>query len=270
MTWHRPGGSVAAEGMPWRRDIFGPASEQSDREALSTAVLELRQYTLHAGRRDTLIELFDRDFVEPQEAVGMAVVGQFRDLDRADRFVWLRGYRDMDARLAGLRAFYDGPTWLAHRNAANATMIDSDNVLLLAAASSRTEIALAPRPATTCGAEDKRVIVATIYYPRISTLQFSLAADAYHRGALDDVGAVPIGEYVSSSHPNNFPRLPVRDGEQAFVTLYRFADVFAYDRYLAVLATSNVEGRPAVAALDVLCRRPPDRLKLAPTSRSRL
>jgi hypothetical protein len=252
------------------REISDPPSEQSHCRTLSTAILELRQYTLRAGQRDTLIELFDREFIEPQEAVGMAVVGQFRDLDRSDRFVWLRGYRDMQARLAGLRAFYDGPTWLSHRNAANATMIDSDDVLLLQATSSRTEIALAPRPATTWGADDKRIIVATIYYPLISTLQFALAADAYDRGALNDVGAVLIGEYVSSSHPNNFPRLPVRDGERALVTLCRFEDVSAYDRYLAVLATRTVEGRPAAAALDVLCRRPPDRLRLAPTSRSRL
>ena len=58
-------------------------------------VLELRQYTLRAGQRDVLIDLFDRELVETQEAVGMSVVGQFRDLDRPDRFVWLRGVTDM-------------------------------------------------------------------------------------------------------------------------------------------------------------------------------
>lgn len=30
-------------------------------------IVELRQYTLHPGKRDTLIELFDREFVETQE-----------------------------------------------------------------------------------------------------------------------------------------------------------------------------------------------------------
>ena len=32
---------------------------------------------------------------------------------------------------AMLAAFYDGPVWRAHRDEANATMIDSDDVLLL-------------------------------------------------------------------------------------------------------------------------------------------
>ena len=52
-------------------------------------VVELRQYTLHPGKRDVLIDLFDREFVETQEAVGIKVIGQFRDLDHPDHFVWL-------------------------------------------------------------------------------------------------------------------------------------------------------------------------------------
>src|SRR5829696_7935028 len=56
------------------------------------SVLELRQYTLHPGKRDVLIELFEREFVESQEALGMQLVGQFRDADDPDRFVWLRGF----------------------------------------------------------------------------------------------------------------------------------------------------------------------------------
>jgi hypothetical protein len=50
-------------------------------------IAELRQYTLHPGKRDVLIELFDREFIESQEAVGMRIIGQFRDLDNPDRFV---------------------------------------------------------------------------------------------------------------------------------------------------------------------------------------
>src|SRR5260370_5598377 len=94
-------------------------------------VVELRQYTLHPGSRDHLIGLFERELIESQEAAGMAVLGQFRDMDDPDRFVWLRGFSDMPARAGALRRFYGGPVWRAHRDEANATMIDSDNVLLL-------------------------------------------------------------------------------------------------------------------------------------------
>ena len=53
-----------------------------------------------------LIELFDREFVESQEALGMKVIGQFRDLDSSNRFVWLRGIRDMPSRAQALKDFY--------------------------------------------------------------------------------------------------------------------------------------------------------------------
>jgi len=94
-------------------------------------VVELRRYTLHPGRRDELIELFEREFVEPQEAAGAHLFGLFRSRASPDEFVWLRGFRSMSERKAALEEFYSGPVWKAHRSAANATMIDSDNVLLL-------------------------------------------------------------------------------------------------------------------------------------------
>src|SRR2546430_15188513 len=83
-------------------------------------ILELRQYTLHPGARDTLIRLFDRELVETQEELGMRIVGQFRDLDEPDRFVWLRGFSDMVSRAEGLAAFYGGPGWKGHAPEAHA------------------------------------------------------------------------------------------------------------------------------------------------------
>jgi hypothetical protein len=94
-------------------------------------VVELRQYLLKPGRTDDLIEVFDRELVETQEACGMRVIGQFRDLDRPDWFVWLRGFADMEARRQALTDFYGGPVWKEHGPAAVDTMIDSDDVLLL-------------------------------------------------------------------------------------------------------------------------------------------
>jgi hypothetical protein len=76
-------------------------------------IIELRQYTLHTGQRDVLIDLFDREFVESQEALGIEVVGQFRDLDDPNRFVWLRSFLTMPDRAKALAAFYGGPVWKA-------------------------------------------------------------------------------------------------------------------------------------------------------------
>jgi hypothetical protein len=89
--------------------------------ATQDGVLELRQYTLRGGRRDALIELFESNFIEPQNAVGANVIGTFRDLDDPDRFVWIRGFASMADREAALEAFYKDPVELPCRRA-NAPM----------------------------------------------------------------------------------------------------------------------------------------------------
>lgn len=73
----------------------------------TAGVVELRQYTLQPGKREVLVDLFDREFVETQEAVGIRLYGQFRDMDDPNRFVFVRGFRDMVSRAEALRAFYD-------------------------------------------------------------------------------------------------------------------------------------------------------------------
>src|SRR5882724_13422341 len=129
-------------------------------------IIELRHYTLHPGKRDVLIDLFDREFVETQEAVGVKAIGQFRDLDHPDRFVWLRGFPDMTSRAKALQDFYGGPVWKAHREAANPTMIDSDNVLLLRPALPTSGFSLENIKRPPVGADKvlTSLIVATIYY----------------------------------------------------------------------------------------------------------
>src|SRR3954454_7711842 len=125
---------------------------------------ELRQYILRPGQRDVLIELFDREFVETQEATGMKIIGQFWDLDHSNRFVWVRGFSDMDSRKQALADFYGGPVWKTHRDAANTTMIDSDNVLLLrpAAATGGFFLGDKVRPARDSSEVSERLILATI------------------------------------------------------------------------------------------------------------
>ncbi|MBW8303388.1 MAG: NIPSNAP family protein, partial [Brevundimonas sp.] len=90
-------GSVAAAGTIFPAWTSAMARTPERPEMIVSPIVELRQYTLHPGQRDVLIDLFEREFVEGQESVGMTLIGQFRDLDNPGRFVWLRGFADMEA-----------------------------------------------------------------------------------------------------------------------------------------------------------------------------
>jgi len=162
-------------------------------------VVELRQYLLKPGRTDDLIEVFDRDLLETQDACGMRVIGQFRDLDRPDRFVWLRGFADMESRRQALTAFYDGPVWKEHGPAANDTMIDSDDVLLL-------EPSILELPEQRPGDDESPPpITITVY-------------DGAPAG-VDD--ARPLAQLHTLRAENTFPRLPIRDDEDVTVRMDR-------------------------------------------------
>ena len=239
----------------------------ADASCLPCAVVELRQYTLHPGQRDVLIDLFEREFVDSQEAVGMTLFGQFRDLDAPDRFVWLRGFADMPSRAEALNAFYGGPVWQAHRAAANATMIDSDNVLLLRPASRGSGFPVPARPAGDAAREG--VVVATLCH-------FDAPVDTAALGTLtgtllpmlERAGARVLATLVTENAPNTFPRLPVREGEHVLAWFSAFDSVEAHARHVDALASDAAWRNAWRAFAQGMQQR--DTLRLAPTPRSRL
>jgi quinol monooxygenase YgiN len=234
-------------------------------------IVELRQYTLHPGQRDVLIALFERAFIETQEAVGITVIGQFRDLDDPNRFVWLRGFPDMDKRRAALQAFYGGPVWQAHREAANATMVDSDNVLLLRPArpTSGFSLDLGDRPPPGAEGVPPGLVVATIL--PFETAPSDDVLDWFEgmlAPALTMRGASLLASFVTEGSANTFPALPVREDEQVFVWFSRFRDQAAYDAHAAALARTQEEHEQLWAPVARRLRAAPQVLRLAPTARS--
>lgn len=236
-------------------------------------IVELRQYTLHPGRRDALIELFDREFVETQEAVGIQVIGQFYNLDDPHQFVWLRGFNDMSAREQSLNAFYSGPVWKEHRDAANATMIDSDHVLLLRLVHPTSGFSLqnGNRPPRGSHAKPAGFVTATIYY-------FNKPADSdfihYFENTIHPVlmetDARLLAYFVTEDSPNTYPQLPVREGENVFVWFAGFQDQDAYERHLAEIGRSKPWSQEISKFLKRRLIRKPEVLRLSPTPRSRL
>ena len=223
---------------------------------MTPAVIELRQYTLKPGRRDALIDLFERAFVDTQEAVGIRLIGQFRDLDDPHRFVWLRGFTDMAARKQALETFYFGPVWQTHREAANAEIVDSDDVLLLAPAAAGAGFAPMDREDAAAGAEIILTGVHDLSGP--GDPQDRAGFDRSVRASLTAAGLHPLAVLATEPAENTFPRLPVRTDGPVVVWFASAPDETAADEALDELDFSGRLG-PRLQTL-----------RLAPTPRSRL
>ncbi|QKV95784.1 NIPSNAP family protein [Streptomyces sp. NA02950] len=233
------------------------------------AVIELRQYTLRPGRRDELIDLFDQEFVETQEEVGMRVLGQFRDLDDPDRFVWLRGFRDMTARHRGLTDFYGGPVWAEHGPQANATMLDSDDVLLLrpVPTASGFTYSATRRPPVGAPAPD-RFVAATVWsFPPGRQDGITLVQDGL-LPVLLETGPAPLAFLTTEHAHNTFPRLPVRSGENVVAIFTSYPDERAHRRHLADVQAHALVRHEILPGIEREQTAAPRELRLTPTGRS--
>jgi hypothetical protein len=213
------------------------------------SVVELRQYTLKGGARAAFTSLFQQQFVTTQDVVGAHVRAVFRDLDDTDRFVWMRGFADMEARKAALEAFYFGPVWKAHRTEANAMIVDSDNVLLL-------------KPLTGALGQGnlggRGVVRIAIHRLRDVDLGAFAAFFANRmQPAIEAAGARVTATLTTEAAANNFPRLPVREHDPVFLWIAHFPDEAAERAFSRRWgATSGWRDGMADALLPALMQKP--------------
>jgi NIPSNAP protein len=236
-------------------------------------VIELRQYTTKPGRRDDLVGMFEEHFIEEQERHGIRVIGQFVDLGAPDRFVWMRGFADMDARRKALEGFYDGPVWAEHRQAANDTMVDSDDVRLLRPASGASGLRLDPadRPGRAAPPRGGGIVVATLYpLPAPADAAFLEFFEGSVLPVVGRAGATLVGWFVTESSENTYPRLPVRAGENVFVWLASFRDDAEYAAYRIAVAKDPAWTEQVAPGLRSRLARAEEVLELVPTRRSLL
>lgn len=200
------------------------------------SVVELRQYTLHGGTREQLIHLFENKFIESQEALGIRVIGPFRDLEDPNRFVWFRGFPDMNERGRMLSAFYEGPVWRVHRDEANETMIDSDNVLLLRPThGGSANLALANEFDMGSFGRNALVVANIHYVDRSAINNFTQFFEKMMNPLLTKTGACVIAAFETETARNSFSRLPVRESETVLIWLAAFRNTRQFEDHVTAL-----------------------------------
>jgi len=205
--------------------------------------IEIRRYTLHPNGRDTLIDIFEREFIESQEALGMVPIGHYRDLDDPDSFVWIRGFESYESRPVSLEAFYvHGAVWKEHRDAANATMIDSDNVLMMRSARPDSGFRLDGLERPSVGAAIPESFVA-LSLAAVPDGQYDAFTESFECEYLDCLNACAksVAYFVTEPRPNTFPRLPVREGEPMFAVVGACEDMTRLEQWSKFLAGSGFE-----------------------------
>lgn len=236
------------------------------RAATGPVLFELRNYVTRAGRRDELVDLFERHFLDAYEAAGARVTGTFTHSNDPDRWIWIRAFADNESRGTALDGFYTSAAWLARRAAANRTIEDISDALLLRLRTGSLAALQAPghdasRPVS--------VVECLRWFPRPG--QPSGFADPVMAEAIPVLvqsGAEVVAVLESVALPNAYPRLPLRE-DAAVVVLARHPDQATYAAHRAARDRS-VDWRRAIDRLGPLSGRPPEIWPLGPTARSAL
>ena len=157
-----------------------------------------------------------------------ACVATFRDLDDPDRFVWMRGFPDLSARADALAAFYGGPAWKDATATRPTPRWSTPTTCCCCARSVATrglQAALQPRQPVDAAASAGGVFTITVCPLRApATDALVHAFDRCIHPWWVGVGGDLLACWVTEPAANNFPRLPVREGEPVIAWITRFDD----------------------------------------------
>ena len=144
--------------------------------------------------------------------------------------------------------------------------------LLLEPASSALRFSnIPPRPPAEDASARVGLVLVTLYYTKAdSPAVFATLFDGSLRRRAEAAGARTLATYVTSTHENNYPHLPVRVGEHIFVWIATFANPDAFAVYQSKLASDNKWTQTLWPSAREQLTRDPEVLRLTPTPRSRL
>lgn len=183
------------------------------------SVLEIRNYLLKPNLADAFSLYFHSKFVEPMNKLGGYTFGEFKIDNCNDRFVWFRGFKNMETRVNFLNAFYiNSDTWKEYGKRANEMMINSDNVYLLK-----------PIYKNTFHKTDKKYTVIDFYICNNTIEKVIKLFENEYIPFLKTININDISFWVSEISENDFPRLPVFQDKNLLVTITNYTDKNEYE-----------------------------------------
>lgn len=181
-------------------------------------VLELRNYLLKPNLADSFSHYFHSKFVDPMNELGGYTIGEFKINNINDRFVWFRGFANMQVRSRFLNDFYiNSTTWKEYGKGANEMMVNSDNVYLLK-----------PLHKNVSFKAEKMISVVDFYICNSTLEKVIKLFNTDYISFLKTINVDDISFWVSEMTENDFPILPVFQDKNLLVTITNFHDYNEY------------------------------------------
>jgi hypothetical protein len=119
-------------------------------------------------------------------------------------------------------------------------------------------------------AEREDFVLATIYHlGQTKSADFAAFFEGELRPKLAEARISVLASFITETHPNTFPRLPVREDANVLVWFSRFKNDAIYEEQLAAMVNRMRQSRME-ERLSALLVEPPEILVLRPTARSLL
>lgn len=192
-------------------------------------VIELRNYVMKHGKRDTFIDYFEKNYVTSQDTLHAHILGRYRVSGKDDNFCWIRGFENMQVRSTFLPAFYHGPVWHQTRNVANSMLANNDNVYLLKPMTLQGDSLVAANVVTSTTLKPQKGITVVEFYIANSKLPHLLKL--FSRSYQENMKASGFNNFsiwTSEMGFNSFLQLPIFQDKNLMVVISFFESEAAY------------------------------------------
>lgn len=212
-------------------------------QSKSIKVIEIRNYLLKQGRRDSFINVFETLLMDTLNAKKNYVLGQYQVKNENDRFTWFRGFDDMLSRKGALEGFYSSAHWKKNENATGKHLIGYTNVYLLKPLSISTqEMDSSTAFDVNWFGKPKGVTVVDFYVANEMRAQLLDFVQTKYDSIVRAAGVKDISYWISETTPNNYPNLPVFQDKNLLVTIAFYKDEQEYaSKKMQIEASMNEE-----------------------------
>lgn len=206
------------------------------------SVIELRNYILKPGMRDSFINYFEDNLILTQYCLNGYPLGQYRVKGLEENFFWIRGFENMKQRSTFLPAFYLGPTWKKYKKIPNSLLANNDNVNLLHPLELENDsLVLADAIESSLLMSRNGITVIDFY---TANTKLDLLKALFARNYLPLIRSLGLEDYtlwISEPQKNDFPQLPVFQDKNLLVMITHYKNELNYTEQIKSINTKMSE-----------------------------